>query len=116
MGVLRNDFGEGFLCSAQWAGFAIRALILVGTVAVATATLTASAVSDGREDTPVSTRPIEASDAHRSVQGQATVTQPSAQPLTRAAARSRIESISPVVWLARFGAVDVQYKNVQYKN
>ena len=29
-------------------------------------------------------------------------------PLTRAAARRRIEAVTPVEWLARFGSVEVQ--------
>ncbi len=70
------------------------------------ATAEAAEADTGNEGRVVSTSPVPGD----AIQLAAPTAQPPARPhrpLTRAAAKQRIEKISPRAWLARYGPVDV---------
>ena len=68
-----------------------------------------STVSDlpTKNDTPVSTSPIENGSPDLGANPSSTSTDPAGPALTRAASKQRIDSMSPQTWLARYGSVRV---------
>lgn len=92
-----------------------RVAMLVGSLAfLSSSAPIALADSIGHDDaTPVSTSPTTSKTSKTSATDPARSRPEKAQhrPLTRAAARSQIEAISPVDWLNGFGRVEIQTRD-----
>jgi hypothetical protein len=103
MGVLDNDFRR----THRRVGSLLTRAILTGSALLLGASIAASDATEPGDATPVSTSPsaIDASDSKTPRSTPAPDTQ--APTLTRAAARSKLEAISPLPWLARFGRVEI---------
>jgi hypothetical protein len=106
MGVLRYENTRATLRGpGRPAGGSIATLLALGLLCLATPIW---AADEGADEKPVSTSPMTThsskGDAHRARSRARTPT----PPLTRAAARRQVETISPVDWLARYGHVDIE--------
>jgi len=107
MGVLSYEILRAILRAPRRpVGGPMATLLALGLLCVATPTWAAD--NDGADEKPVSTSPMTTQsskgDAHRALSRARTPT----PPLTRAAARRRVETISPADWLARYGSVDIE--------
>jgi hypothetical protein len=63
------------------------------------------------DERSVSTSPLPTHASERAMPATRPPTGPHHRPLTRAASQQRIDSISPLGWLARYGPVDVARRN-----
>jgi hypothetical protein len=86
----------------------LRSGALVVALLLTSASSAVSDASEGTEATPVSTSPGAAKTGASEVARDATPSERPLRPLTRAAARSRLASVSPVDWLSRFGNVEIE--------
>jgi len=112
--IKRNAPPPAGRASPSRAGPAAATICLLASLLAATVTgaetPSAPAQPTASPDLPVSTSPEPkgAREADRGAPGQTGPGSTRELPLTRAAARQRVESLSPLPWLSRFGPVAVE--------
>jgi len=84
-------------------------LLVLWTAPLAAADATDADTADDERAVSTSPLPADASELARPAAQQST--RPDHRPLTRAASQQRIDSISPLGWLARYGPVDVTHRD-----
>ena len=109
MGYFHNILNTSSPSRRSVLGLAV-CLVMLLTAALATAepTVKARVASDERA---VSTSPFSTDISDPPTPGLGQPTDPLHRPLTRAASQQRIDSISPLRWLAGYGSVDVSRRD-----
>ncbi len=92
---------------ASWRRLLSPAIGLLVLLAAPLAAADAADAEAANHERAVSTSPLPANASELATPAKQRPTPPHHRPLTRAASQQRIDSISPLGWLARYGPVDV---------